>query len=537
MDYPYLDTVIYDNFFEMLRGRYETNADTVALRWFEGEEIADISYAEMTKQVASVYAHLKNEGLLGHHVAIMSENRYEYIVIYLATVLNDVIVPIDREVSAETLKDLICRFDLDAVFVTDKTAKKLSNLSDDNDDNVVKERLLSLRRYNIDSDYAEIIKKQYPIEDFFEEVKDTDKERFAVLASTSGTDGRMKGVMLSQYNVITNIRGTLENNILESPTFAFLPMNHTYGFNPCILATLYNGTTLCINRDVKHLFRDIKAFNPFFFGAVPMAIESMYDGILREVKKRGKEKSFARLIKFSNFLRKHGIDMRHKFFGKIIAPNLRLVVNGGAPLRKEYVEKFDELGIMILNGYGLTECSPTIAVSRVYNNVAGSAGTIMKNIEVKIAEDGEILVKGPCVMLGYYKDAEGTASVMEDGYFKTGDIGYTDGRVIFVTGRKKNLIITENGKNVAPEYLEDKISAFEEVAECLVVPKKIRNSTVICAKVFFKENTRDSEIQFQENLRILNETLPGYMRITDYEIMSEEFEKNSSRKIIRKRYL
>ena len=225
------------------------------------------------------------------------------------------------------------------------------------------------------------------------------------------------------------------------------------------------------------------------------------------------------------------------FFGKIIAPNLRLVVNGGAPLRKEYVEKFDELGIMILNGYGLTECSPTIAVSRVYNNVAGSAGTIMKNIEVKTAEDGEILVKGPCVMLGYYKDEEATASVMEDGYFKTGDIGYTDGRVIFVTGRKKNLIITENGKNVAPEYLEDKISAFEEVEECLVVPKKIRNSTVICAKVFFKENTRDSEIQFQENLKTLNESLPGYMRITDYEIMSEEFEKNSSRKIIRKRYL
>ena len=128
MDYPYLDTVIYDNFFEMLKGRYETNADTVALRYFEGEEIKDISYAEMTKQVASVYAYLKNEGLLGHHVAIMSENRYEYIVIYLATVLNAVIVPIDREVSAETLKDLISRFDLDAVFVTDKTAKKLCTI-------------------------------------------------------------------------------------------------------------------------------------------------------------------------------------------------------------------------------------------------------------------------------------------------------------------------------------------------------------------------------------------------------------------------
>jgi len=526
MDYPYLDTTIYDDFRAMLKGRLESNPETVAFRFFEKDETVDITYAEMTRQVACVYAHLKKEGLLGKHIGIISENRYEYIVIYLAAVLNAVIVPMDKEAAADTISDMLERFDTDAVFVTDKTCNKTEG--------AVQSKPVKV--FNIDRDFPAIIKEAVSVPDFFEETKDTDKDRFAVLASTSGTDGKMKGVMLSQYNVITNIRGTLENNVLKSPTLAFLPMNHTYGFNPCILATLYNGTTLCINRDIKHLFRDIKAFNPFFFGAVPMVIEGMYDGIFREVRKRGKEKSFKRLIRFSNFLRRHGIDLRHKFFGKILAPNLRLVVNGGAPLRKEYVEKFDELGIMILNGYGLTECSPTIAVSREFNNVPGSAGTIMKNIEVKIADDGEILVKGPCVMLGYYKDREATEAVFRDGYFKTGDIGHTDGRVIFVTGRKKNLIITENGKNVAPEYLEDKILAFEEVAECLVVAKKIRNSSVICAKVYLKENNRDSEIQLQEDLKELNDTLPSYMRITDYEIMSEEFQKNSSKKIIRKMY-
>ncbi len=532
MDYPYLDTVIYDDFSAMLKGRLETNAKTVALRYFEGEKIVDITYAEMTRQIACVYDFLKSENLLSKHVAILSENRYEYIVIYLATVLNAVVVPMDKEAAAETIAEMTNRFDIDAFFVTEKTKEKIASPGKKQADMIAG----NIKVFNIDTDFPEIIKREVSTKEFLEETKGTDKDRFAVLASTSGTDGRMKGVMLSQYNVITNIRGTLENNILKSPTLAFLPMNHTYGFNPCILATLYNGTTLCLNTDVKHLFRDIKAFNPFFFGAVPMVIEGMYDSILRGVKKQKKEKSFKRLLKLSNSLRKHGIDVRHLFFGKIIAPNLRLVVNGGAPLRKEYVEKFDELGIMILNGYGLTECSPTIAVSREFNNVAGSAGTIMKNIDVKIADDGEILVKGPCVMLGYYKDEEATRECMKDGYFATGDIGHTDGRVIFVTGRKKNLIITENGKNVAPEYLEDKISAFEEVAECLVVAKKIRNSSIICAKVFLKENNRDSEIRFQENLKSLNESLPSYMRITDYEIMTEEFEKNSSRKIIRKRY-
>lgn len=537
MDYPYLDTVIYDDFSAMLKGRFETSSKTVALRYFEGEKITDITYAEMTRQVACMYDFLKSENLLTKHVAILSENRYEYIVIYLATILNAVVVPMDKEATPEIVSEMMERFDIDAVFVTDKTRSKIDSSSEKTNENAnVNAGNNTLKIYSIDHDFPEIIKREVLVADFFEETKDTDKDRFAVLASTSGTDGKMKGVMLSQYNVITNIRGTLENNILKSPTLAFLPMNHTYGFNPCILATLYNGTTLCINTDVKHLFRDIKAFNPFFFGAVPMVIEGMYDSILRGVKKQKKEKSFNRLLKISNKLRKHGIDVRHLFFGKIIAPNLRLVVNGGAPLRKEYVEKFDELGIMILNGYGLTECSPTIAVSREFNNVPGSAGTIMKHIDVKIAEDGEILVKGPCVMLGYYMDEEATKACMKDGYFATGDIGHTDGKVIFVTGRKKNLIITENGKNVAPEFLEDKISAFEEVAECLVVAKKVRSSSVICAKVFFKENTRDSEILFQEHLKELNENLPTYMRIADYEIMSEEFEKNSSRKIIRKLY-
>jgi len=523
MDHPYLDTVIYDNFYEMLRGRYDESADTCAIRFMKGDRIFDITYHEMIDQIASVYGFLKNEGYQGRHIGIVSENRYEYLIIYLACVFDNVIVPIDKELDRQTVDDCVRRFDVDALFITDKTSDTISHISED------------VKLYNIDALYKGIA-GGYETASFFEDVKDTDKDRFAILASTSGTDGKMKGVMLSQYNVITNIRGTLENNVLKNPTLAFLPMNHTYGFNPCMLATLYNGTTLCLCLELKHLLRDLKSFDPFFFGAVPMVIEGMYSNILREIRLRKKERVFRSMLYVSRILLKVGIDLRHFFFGKMINKNLRLVVNGGAALNSEYVEKFSELGITILNGYGLTECSPTIAVSRVCNNVVGSAGTIMKNIDVKISDEGEIMVKGPCVMLGYYNDEKATQQCMKDGYFCTGDIGYIEGRVIYVTGRKKNLIILENGKNVAPEYLEDKINRIDYVKESLVVEKKTeKGNSILTALVVLSENA--SEEKIKQDIDKINETLPGYMHIDDYKIMSKEFEKNSSRKIIRSLYV
>ena len=533
MDYPYLDTVIYDNFYEMLKGRYENSAEKTAIRFMEKDEITNISYAEMIKETALIGLFYKEKGIEGKHIGIFSENRYEYITIYMATVMKNVIVPLDKEMTSENLSECVRDFDVDFLFVTDETKKKIDSDEFSKPDNLT---IINIDEESFKKVYSdESADKEKSIRDFFEYVKDTDKDRFAVLASTSGTDGKMKGVMLSQYNVITNIRGTLENNILKNPTFAFLPMNHTYGFNPCMLATIYNGTTLCLNLKIKYLLRDLKTFNPFFFGAVPMVIEGIYDGIIREVKKQNKEKTFYRAIKICKFFRKFKIDLRHVFFGKLICKNLRLVVNGGAPLNADYVNKFDEIGITILNGYGLTECSPTIAVSRTGNNVVGSAGTIMKNIDVKIAEDGEILVKGPCVMLGYYKNEEATNAVMRDGYLATGDIGRTDGKVIFVTGRKKNLIILENGKNVPPELLESKINSIPYVKESIVVSRKVNErSNVLYAIIVLHEPEKEEFLK--DDIALINKDLPSYMQITDFEVSSEELKKNSSKKIIRSEY-
>ena len=535
MKKPYLDTVIYDDFYELLKGRFESSAEKPALRFCKDGGIVSLTYREMIRQIAAVFRLLKEQGLTGKHIAILSENRYEYIIIYLATIFGSVIVPLDKELDAGTIADCIDRFDIGAVFCTERTIGKVTDAAAAEGTKENGTGRKECRILRIEELFATIGQGPDRIPEFLEEVKDTDKDRFAVLATTSGTDGRMKGVMLSQYNIITNIRGTLENNILKDPTLAFLPMNHTYGFNPCILATLYNGTTVCLCTEIKYLMRDIRTFDPFFFGAVPLVIEGMYHGMMREIRRRGKEKAFARLLKLSDLLRKIGLDLRHLFFGRLFAPHLRLVVSGGAALRKEYVELFDRIGITILNGYGLTECSPTIAVSRTSENVPGSAGTIMKHIEVKTAEDGELLVKGPCVMLGYYGDEAATRACMRDGYFATGDLGYTKDRLIYVTGRKKNLIVLENGKNISPEYLEERLGRIPGVKESIVTVKRTASGTEILSARVVKEEGA-SEVFLGEGLAELNRDLPTYMRIEDMQILSQPFEKNSSGKIRRTLY-
>jgi len=209
------------------------------------------------------------------------------------------------------------------------------------------------------------------------------------------------------------------------------------------------------------------------------------------------------------------------------------MVSGGAALNPIYVEKFGELGIKLLNGYGLTECSPLVAVNRDIYNVQGSVGTIIKDDEVKIAKDGEILVKGPNVMLGYYKDKKATSESIKNGYFKTGDFGYKKGNVLYITGRKKNLIILENGKNFSPEVIEEKLNELSYVKECIVTTRKQKNNTIIVAKLYI-----DGDMSSLENdIEKINSVFPKYMHIDDYEIMEEEFEKNSTKKIIRSKYV
>lgn len=531
------DVVNYENFHELLKGLYDNYSERTAIRFRKSGIETSITYDGLIREISDLYYYYKKNGIQNSNIGILSENRYEYVTIYLASVFHNVIAPIDRELTAGDLASLIKKFDIKVIFYTDKTKGKLDGLPGKN----------TLRLINIDASYQTITQEHYATDLFLKDTEQTDSHKFSVLAFTSGTTGAIKGAMLSQLNIVSNLRAPLLYMHLESPMLQLLPMNHMYGFHPDLLSPLYNGDTVCINMALKDIAKDFKYYDPYYIGVVPVMLEGIYKNIIREAKNRKKEKLLYRLIKISNALRKCHIDIRRPLFQNLINKKLRLIVCGGAFLDPVYIDRFDEIGITVLNGYGMTECAPLISVNRDRNNIRGSAGAVIQGTKVRIADDGEILVKGRNVMSGYFNDKEETDQCFVDGYYRTGDLGYLEGDVLYVTGRKKNLIILKNGKNFSPETVEKELLRLPYIKECLVTAENRNSIDIIVAKILLANKTdingnagkvcNDSEAgQLKNDIEAINRKLPSYMRIDDYEIVSEEFEKTSSNKIKRSRY-
>lgn len=520
--YSYLKTEVYNNFYEMLSGALEKSAKRIAVRYRENDTIIDVSYRRFVQEISSIYCFFKEKKIENCNIGIVSENRYAYLTLYLAAAFSNVIAPIDKETVDVALWEQVGQFDIAILLYTNQTKHLVASQA----------RQQDVVCMNIDEMYPEMIAKAYPIASFFSDVKHVDSDKFSVLAFTSGTTGALKGAMLSQRNVTACLRGALQNNVLKSPSLAVLPMNHTYGFNPGILCTLYHGGTVCLTMHLKQFQRDLKAYNPYFVSLVPMVVEGMYQKILAEARRRGKEKTLQRMVRLSNWLLKRHIDIRKLLFGNLLNKRLKFISCGGAPLNPFYVERFLEFGVYLLNGYGLTECSPLICINREFDMDPESVGTVIQEDEVRIAEDGEILIKGPNVMLGYYKNPEETRNAMVDGYFRTGDFGYMVERRLYVTGRKKNLILLDNGKNVVPEVIEAKLQTLPWVKECLVTTRQVKNSRILIAFMYAPERPETAE----EDLQKVNAALPAYMQLADYVFTGQELEKNSSRKILREQY-
>lgn len=518
---PYYKAVRYDNFYEMLYALYRKQPQKTAVKYRRQNTLYGITYKTLTEHIAGLYRYFKQNGIENVNIGILSENRYEYIPIYLSAVFCNVIAPIDRELTADMLAGLIDKFDIKVLLYTNKTKDKALAAAS---------KIICV---NIDGEFDRIVQTPCDTARFFDSIKGTDSDRFSVLAFTSGTTGNIKGVMLSQHNIVSNLRAAIQNNHLKTPTLQILPMNHTYGFNPGVLTPLYNGNTVCINMSLKELAKDFKFYNPYYIGVVPMMAEGIYNNIIREARRRGKEKLLRRLIKISGALRRVKIDLRRLFFGGLINRRLRLISCGGAALNPFYAERFEELGIKLLNGYGLTECSPLVSVNRAADNVPESVGRVVYGTEVKTAPDGEILVRGNGVMLGYYKEPQATVEAMEDGWYKTGDIGYIENGLLYITGRKKNLIILENGKNFSPEFIENELMKLPYVKECLVFPRRNKNHSLIIAKILPEGNCDGIDGDIER----INRALPDYMRIDGYELTDVGFEKTSTKKIIRSGYV
>ena len=373
---------------------------------------------------------------------------------------------------------------------------------------------------------------------------------------TSGTTGKGKGVMLSLKNICSDMEQGMYNfNITERTLFA-LPPHHTFGSTVNFIGHFAQGCEIYISSGLRYIMEELKTFKPTHLILVPLFVETFYKRIMSAAEKSGQLKKLQSGIKLSNALRKVGLDLRDKLFAKSVLSNfggeLKMIICGGAALNQTIIDFFESIGVVILNGYGITECAPLISCNRNECRKNGSVGLPIIGGEVKIDNpnekgEGEICYRGPNVMQGYYKNEEATREVIdEDGFFHTGDIGYVkniDGdQWLYITGRIKNLIILSNGKNVYPEEIETDIQGIYGVGEVVVYAGESKSgdkSDLIVAEIYPDfdalklRGIEDAEAYFNREIKPINQKNPPYKFVGLIKIRNEEFPKNTSRKITR----
>ena len=549
---------INENLYHMLKSGAELFGDKPLYIYDRNGKENTFSYNDLLDHVNAIGTALSAYALFGKNIAIVGDTCPEYIASYLAVVNgNGVIVPLPKELSADNLADFIKLSECEAVIYTkamNATMRDERDLFDtvkffipiDNDD-FCDERTLP---------YSDLFSKGKEMLEAGSAVlteHEIDMEKMCAIIFTSGTTGTSKGVMLNQRNLTTaaNSAGQSMEYDDDNTFISFLPPYHTYEMSIGQFAIMNLGATIKINSSLKRTIHDMASFKPNALMLVPLFVETMHKKIWDEIDKRGMRKKVVAAMKVSDAMLAAGIDMREKFFGKITSAfggNLKSIVCGGAAVNPQIIKDFHSFGILVLEGYGITECSPLVSVNRPGGVRLKSVGTPVDGCTARIdvgddGKTGEILVKGDNVMLGYYKNPEATAEVFtEDGYFRTGDIGYMDeDGYIYITGRKKNVIILSNGKNVFPEEIEEYIYKIPEVLEAVVIGRKDQNDvpriTAICVPDMTKfEGIENDEIEakIRASIAEMNKKLPIFKQVAVTEIRWEEFEKTPSRKI--KRY-
>lgn len=519
--------------------------------------IHNYTFIQLREDVDALGTRLLSLGLKGKHFALVGESSYSYVVSYLAVSCGiGVIVPLDKDLSVDDLHKLICKSDAEVLFYSHSLEKDVLEM---------KGSCPEVKTF-INISMYEKSENDLSILDLIEEGKQEinlgnnefkkmtiDPEVLSSILFTSGTTGVNKGVMLSHKNILTVIHSAFSMFNFADVSFSVLPINHTYEFNLHILGSIYDGITICFNDSIKHVKENLLTFQPGMSLMVPMIVESLYKNIWKEAEKNNLKKHLQYGVWFSNIIRKIGIDRRDLFFKPVhqsLGGNLKIIVCGGAPLRPDIVKGFDNLGISVFNGYGITECAPLISSNCTLKSIPGSVGFVIPDNKVRIADTdadgiGEIQVQGDNVMLGYYKDPVATRKTFtQDGWFKTGDLGYMDRKgALYITGREKNLIILANGKNVHPEELEEYIlENLAYVKEVVVfAPLASDGSEVmIMAEAYLDQEflvqhgVENAKEILKDDISKLNKRLSSYKRINDVCLREIEFEKTSTRKI--KRY-
>ncbi|NLY71168.1 MAG: AMP-binding protein [Clostridiales bacterium] len=524
-----------------------------------GGDYKPITYQQLKEDMNALGTALLHHGLEGKKIAVIGENRYEWVLTYLAVCCGvGVIVPIERELHPTEIKSLIERSGASAVVFSGKSEEIVNDAISG----------LDFIEYKINMDAIKHEQNLLSLKLLLEQGKQLvqsgnrdyiDKEIkndvMSILLFTSGTTGVSKGVMLSHKNIMSNVMNMSKMvNVEGQIGLSVLPMHHTYEMTCHILTALYQGCCVAICEGLKHIVKNMVEARANVMLGVPLLFESMYNRIWKQAEKSGKANKLRRAIAISKFFRLYNTRLPRLIFKDIhdiLGGGINLLISGAAAIDPKVVEDFNAMGLNMIQGYGLTESSPIVAVNKDRYSKWDSVGLPMPGTEIRIenADEngiGEIVCKSDSVMLGYFDDPEATAEALKDGWLHTGDYGYLDkDNFLYITGRKKNVIVTKNGKNIFPEEIEYHLGKSDFISECVVygLNEEKKGEVVVCAEIFpnyeaIKEKLGhicESQVRalIDEAIEKVNNIMPLYKRVRRFNIRDVEFEKTPTKKIKR----
>lgn len=525
-----------------------------------------ISYKEFADDVNGLGTTLIDLGLKDKRIAVISENRYEWCVGYMAVVCGTgLVVPLDRSLPENEIRSLIERSEVEVIIYSSKYNEIMER--------VKKDEISKIKYYismDADEDTKNVLSMRQMINKGKKILKDGDKrfidakidnQKMSIMLFTSGTTSQAKAVALSHRNICNNIEEIASMfDISPKDTFlSFLPLHHTFESTVGFLYPMYAGASIAYCDGIKHLAENIKEYQITVMISVPILFENMYKKVLRGIEKKGKLETFKKGMKISNFLRKYlHIDIRKKVFKEIhelLGGKVRLFINGAAALDPDVEKGFNDIGINMAQGYGLTETSPVLAAGNGFPKYSriGSVGRALPNVKLKIEDPdedgiGEVIAKGESVMLEYYGNEEATKEAIVDGWFHTGDLGYFDkDDYLYITGRKKTVIVLKNGKNIYPEEIEALIGKVDGVKESFVYGVPSTNNdekeSKVNAEIVYDEeriqeilgNVDEEKIKeyLWEHVKEINKTMPPYKYIREIIVTKEELIKTTTQKVKR----
>ncbi len=551
----YFKTYEIEDLKDMLEKTAQRNEKKVAFKLKnENGKIVNKTYGEFKKDVENLSTKLINMGLKDKRIAVMGKNSYNWAISYLSATIIGIVVPIDKEASNENIKEFLNVSEAEAMIADSKYLNEISKFQKE-----LKKETILIDMQNT----SKYLNLKYLLDDGEKIILDGNKDfqnikinpdEMKILLFTSGTTGNSKAVMLSHKNICSNIISVASIVKVDNSTtvLSILPLHHTYECTLGFLLVVYGGGTIGYCEGLRYITKNIEEYKPTFILCVPLLLENVYKKVIKNLKTSLPKKYTGDESKIIDNLPVFLKAIVKRKVKKSLGGKIKTFIVGAAAIKPEIVEAFFKLGIKVLQGYGLTECSPLVAGNNDFYYKAASCGMPIPNVEYKIDNPneegiGEIIVKGPNVMLGYYKNKEATDKVLKDGWFYTGDLGYIDEeKFLYISGRSKNMILTKNGENIYPEEIENILNDNNLIEESLVIgTSNGKDDVQVKAKIFpnleaIKEYLGSKIPTKEEVSKILsevvkkaNEKLPNFKHIKSFKIMDEDFERTTTNKVKR----